>query len=420
MDFEKWVKRYPPVRQEQLRAGREKALQSGLLRKKDARVGNFIKVETTTNATDPRNISPREDEFMSVVGPYIAAVEKHAHHARFLVKGMNLAKRNAKMSPLLAKKRFIEIDYARFDMTINRSMLEVERTLMTSTFPRTVFPELHEAYDLMMQTTGTSSLGTRYTKLGGRNSGDLTTSIGNGLLNRFAVWMCLRKLPPSSWVSFHEGDDGIIGVDTDLLNQVVDNLQFLWTVGFQPKMDVYNHIVQTSFCGRFLVDTPGGLESYCDPLRTLSKIHTTCAMGDARELMCAKTLSYAFTDGTTPMVGPYSYAISTILSREISVVRLEDRLRRLVKSNELPWFFAEALRKQGVDIRALSSRPRPEVNNELRAAFAMRTGISIREQLEFEAVCWGWLSSGRVGDDLEARDIPFCYKPNVWYDINPY
>jgi hypothetical protein len=418
--FAKWLMRYPEARRTELTQGRDKALQCGLLLSKHARVANFLKIETSNNATDPRNISPREEEFMAVLGPYIAAVEKQAHHAPFLVKGMNLKKRDKKMAVLLMKKRFIEIDFTRFDMTIARPLLELERTLVLAAFPRAQHPEVHAAYDLMLQTCGSSTLGTRYKRMGGRNSGDLTTSIGNGLINRFAIWMCLRKLPKGSWVSFHEGDDGIIGIDEDQLEQAVSNLQFLWTLGLQPKIDVYNDISQSSFCGRFLAATPTGLKTYCDPLRTLSKIHTTTATGDGKELMCAKTLSYAYTDGETPMVGPYSYAISEILRRTISRGRLERRLTALVKSNDLPWFFAEALRREGVSQLALSSRPRPVVDNELRAAFALRTGITIREQLDFEDTCWKWLDEGYVRDDLIPREIPFTYKPNVWFDINPY
>lgn len=418
LEFDKWVSRYPAVRQQQLRDGQEKANRYGLLPTKSASVQVFVKIETTTNATDPRNISPREDDFMAVLGPYVAAVERKAHQAPFLVKGMDLGKRDRKMGRLLSKKRFIEIDYSRFDMTINRSMLEVERTIVTAPFPRHLHPELHRCYDLMMSTKGSSQLGTLYSRLGGRNSGDLTTSIGNGLLNRFAVWYCLRKLPERSWVSFHEGDDGIIGVDEDVLDQAIANLQFLWTVGFQPKMDIYNDINQTSFCGRFLASTPDGLTTYCDPLRTMSKIHTTCASGDAKELMCAKTLSYAYTDGSTPVVGPYAYVVSELLREQLTRNRIEKTLNRLLKTNDLPWFYAEAARLHGFT-QVLSARPRPKVNHELRAAFALRTGITIAEQINLESRFWGWLEQGMILDDIEPIHVPFTYKPNVWYDLNP-
>jgi hypothetical protein len=419
MDFEKWLKRYPEQRRVELREGRDTALQYGLLASKHARVQNFLKTETTTNATDPRNISPREEVFMAVLGPFIAAIEKLAHKAPFLVKGMNLRKRNRKMAKLLTKKRFIEIDFSRFDMTIGEILLEIERTIMTNPFPREYFPELHEAYDKMMKTLGASLLGTLYARLGGRNSGDLTTSIGNGGLNYFSVWMCLRKLPEGSWVSYHEGDDGVIGVDEEYLDQALENLQFLWALGLQPKMDVYTDINQTSFCGRFLAETPEGLQSYCDPLRTLSKIHTTCAQGDKIELMCAKMLSYACTDGETPVVGPYAFAISEVLRQQLDEKRLKGALVRLLKSNELPWFYAEALRLNGVD-KALSSRPRPIINEELRAVFALRTGITIKEQLDLEDIFWAWLEAGEVRDDLTPRELPYTLKPNVWYSLDPY
>lgn len=423
LPFEKWVQRYPEQRRLQLAQGRAEAEQVGLLLKKHARVSNFIKIETTNNFTDPRNISPREDVFMSVVGPFIAAVEHQAHRAPFLVKGLNLKKRDAKMAKLRMYQAFIEIDFARFDMTVNRALLEVERTLICSKFPRDLFPELHRAYDLMMETHGKSTMGTLYHRLGGRNSGDLTTSIGNGLLNRFGIWLCLRKLEdPEGFkasLSAHEGDDGLIGVFRNQLDQAVANLQFLWVLGLQPKIDVYHDISQTSFCGRFLADTEDGIVSYADPLRTLTKIHTTCASGPGKELMCAKALSYLHTDGTTPIIGAYSYAVSEVLRKEVTPQKMRRRLAHLLRSNDLPWAFAESLRRTPREIESvLSSRPRPEINNELRAAFAIRTGYSIKEQLDIEAQCYAWAEQGHLDERIVPRELEWVWKPNVKYILD--
>jgi hypothetical protein len=358
--------------------------------------------------------------FMAVLGPAIAAVERKAHKAPFLVKGADLRKRDRAMTKLLAYDAFIEIDFARFDTTIGVELLEAERKMTTRPFPRNLYPELHRAYDLMMRTNGASRHGTTYARDGGRNSGDLTTSIGNGLLNRLAIWGCLRKLPRGAWISFHEGDDGIIGIRSDYVEEAKEALNFLWVYGLNAKLDIYCDIHQTSFCGRFLAQTPEGLKSYADPLRTMAKLHVTCATGDVKELMCAKALSYLHTDHETPVIGPWAYAVSTILKKELSEKRLRRALQRLLTTRELPWFYREALMRSPQLIDAgLSSRP-SRVDEELRAAFSLRTGISIKRQYEMEACFTRWVKQGFVDDGLSRVEISWVWKPNVHYNINPH
>lgn len=299
-------------------------------------------------------------------------------------------------------------------------MLEIERILVLCMFPRSYWPEVHKAYDLMMETRATSAFGTLYTKVGGRQSGDLTTSIGNGLLNRFAVWMCLRKLPSKAWASFHEGDDGLIGVDEEYLDEALEALNFLWSVGFQGKIDVYNSLHQTSFCGRFLAETPDGLKSYADPLRTMTKLHTTCSSGKPKELMCAKALSYLHTDSFVPIIGPWASVVSEVLLREVGRVKARRALVRLLHTREIPWHLRSYLLRKGtlnednVD-DCLSSRP-AVVDEELRGLYALRTGISIRQQLDMERRLEEWRDGITTIPPIE---VAWVWKPNCHYNINP-
>jgi len=152
-------------------------------------------------------------------------------------------------------------------------------------------------------------------------------------LNRFAVWYCLRKIPRKEWEAFHEGDDGLIGCSEEWLPKIKECLQFLWSVGFQGKIDVYNHISQTSFCGRFLAEVNGELTSYADPLRSMAKLHLTTASGDAKTLICAKAMSYLHTDSNTPIIGPWSRAVTSILLPLIGREKMRDKLKALIKTN---------------------------------------------------------------------------------------
>ncbi|APG76280.1 hypothetical protein 2 [Hubei tombus-like virus 42] len=313
LPFDQWVKRYPKWRRKQLEIAKMKVDKVGIT-SKDARVRNFIKRETTHKFTDPRNISPRTDEFLVTVGPYISAIEKHAHHAPFLVKGMGLKMRAKKMDKLLGFGRYLEVDFTRFDKTISADIIRiVEKYLLTKPYSRD-----HHAYHQCMKqlttTSGVSYFGTRYKVKGTRCSGDAHTSLGNGLINRFIIWLCLRKLPQNAWDSMHEGDDGIIGVSLSYVNQAVYNLQFLACLGFESKLKVCKSIEEVVFCGRRHVRTAKESATICDVIRTMRKFNTTCSLGPPDLLLYAKALSYNYTDADTPIIGPVSYAVARCLA----------------------------------------------------------------------------------------------------------
>ncbi|UXD80113.1 putative RNA-dependent RNA polymerase, partial [Linepithema humile C virus 1] len=209
--FETWVKRYDQRRRVELRAALNRLEEGGYPMPGVAKVKNFVKFETTDKFVDPRNISPREDEFLAGVGPYIAAIEQAAKNAEFLVKGLCPRKRATRLEWLREYSDYISIDFERFDQTITPDVLRIfERYILTRPFRQ------HDSYIRLVQlsakTAGVSRFGTRYQVEGTRCSGDAWTSVANGLLNRFLVWLCLRKLPSTSWKSAHEGDDGIIAL----------------------------------------------------------------------------------------------------------------------------------------------------------------------------------------------------------------
>lgn len=176
--------------------------------KRDAVVKNFLKIETSTNLTDPRNISPRSDEFLCVIGPTIAAIEHRLCAAPFLVKGIDCHARDRKLSsghrPLSSFSHFVETDYSRFDLSISLEYLQdVETVFLTANADE----QFRNCYFLAFQTTGVNEIGLSYRVTGTRCSGDAHTSIANGLINHFNTWLVFQNLPPNSWVSFHEGDE---------------------------------------------------------------------------------------------------------------------------------------------------------------------------------------------------------------------
>lgn len=310
---------------------------------------------------------------LSILGPCISSIEHHLINAPFLVKGIDLPARDRKMTKLLNYDTYVETDYSRFDMTISEDWLElIQNPVLKSFIPDD--EHFSAALDLSIRTKGVSSCGLTYNIVGTRCSGDAHTSIGNGILNAFNTFLLFEDLMTENKVSedvvaFHEGDDGVIAL-TAPYSSLAPRVFLLNTMGFVVKAFITQDITAVSFCGRFLYDDEGKIASYCDPVRTLSKIHITMSQGDLKKLLLAKVMSYSHTDGSTPIIGPVCIA-----------------LRRLLKQHDGVWVRRRAMLDRYV-FRTYSNvdfdKFQTEVKPACRYAFAMRTGVSPEVQIRLE------------------------------------
>lgn len=357
---------------------------------KDAIVKCFLKIETSIKAGDPRNISPRSDEFLSIIGPYISAIE---HCLRFhprLVKGMSVEQRDEKLRFLLAFSDFLEGDYARLDMSVSYSYLElVEYQFLCAPFDTDEHWLYRFAMRLAMTTFGVSEIGLSYVIRGTRCSGDAHTSIGNGTINDFNNFICFEPLPIDCCDSVAEGDDGAVGITREYVDQFIYNLHVLPCLGYQIKVDHYISIDQVSFCGRFLVDHYDKMLSTCDLRRALAKIHTICSEGDPESLALAKMISYYCTDSSTPIIGVFVTVVINLLLPKVSKRRL---FRAVGHLNSNYW---ERLKLQYVDFDR-DDYPFVAVPSVKRAMIARRTGFSPGMQIRFEEYYKGFLTLGFI------------------------
>lgn len=397
--FEEWLKRYPEVRRAQLRAARDEVLRQGEITSKDAVVKNFLKRETTSTYVDPRNISPRSDAFLAILGPYISAIEHKAIRNRYLVKGLTPRQRAKKVDWLVEFGRFLEIDYSRFDMTISPEIINIfELAVLKKPFPFGEHALYHQALDHTLRTSGISSFGTRYNREGGRCSGDAHTSIGNGLLNYFLTWVCLRGLPQHAWRSVHEGDDGIVGFQAKYWDQVRANMAFLDVLGFKVKLKLSKNVEEVVFCGRHFFWTSEGMREMADVPRSLKKFNTTMSLGRNKILLLAKALSYNYTDADTPLLGALTYSLVRVL-RDDPECQSPRRLRSALAAIKAErWMIRDA----GVTVTAdCAHRVRPpRVPPEARAVCALTDGISFHLQQALEKEYLGWVHLGHVPSEI--------------------
>lgn len=414
LSLEDWCARYPLTRQEQLKQANDRVKTFGW---KPAHliVKNFLKIETSDNGTDPRNISPRSDEFLASVGPFVSALEHVCVDHPALVKGLDLVKRDMKLGGdlnpgchfaegLNCFSDFFETDYSRFDLSISAAFISVvERVFLASPFLGS--PDFLRLLPWLVQTVGLNDLDLTYTVLGTRCSGDCHTSIMNGLINHFNTWLCLFNLPTGSWISFHEGDDALIASRSVSPDTIVHNLHLMPVLGFQLKLDVFTDVNLTSFCGRHLFNDDLVLSSHCDLLRSLVKFHTICADGDSQALLLAKSLSYYYTDKHTPVVGTLCHVIISLLLPVVNPRRLRRAMSHLMSDF---WF-----RETHSGFVYLDTYPRVKPTPHCRLSVSTRSGITVDHQIELERYYMSWLTLGYLPSKITPILLDSTFKVNM-------
>lgn len=272
---------------------------------------------------------------------------------------------------------FLETDYTRFDRSISlEALTNIQDCIFEHVFPEASHPLFHQALKLARTTNGKSSLGVGYSVEGTRCSGDAHTSIGNGLINAFNTYVCLRHLPNASWSSVHEGDDGIIGLESRYHRNALEGLSLLGPLGYNIKLDQYNQLCDVSFCGRHFYEEDGRLRDHADVLRSLDKMHTSVSGHRADALLLAKMMSYYSTDRDTPLIGPLTYHLIRALQGQ---VKKHCTARALEGATRERWATRE------YQLHVDDHRPPPNITWQARVSVARRTGITIDEQLWLES-----------------------------------
>jgi len=355
---------------------------------------------------------------LSIFGPYVSEIEHQLINHPNLVKGISLAKRDSKLGTgsgtngsLPSFSHYLETDYSRYDLSISAAYIRhIERIFLALPF---VHDDAYlELLPWLEVTKGVSDLGLTYTVLGTRCSGDAHTSIANGLINHFNTWVALFELPVDSWCSYHEGDDGIIGVSSEWVDQAVYNMHIMPVLGYQLKLDVYRSLGDASFCGRFLLDRFGTVSSYCDLRRTLSKLHTICSDGDAESLLLAKMISYYHTDRSTPIVGALATVIIQLLLPRVSKRRLTRAMSHLRRDF---WF----RNKFDGELMFRDSYPFVAPDALLRAFVSTRCGLNPITQQRLEAYYLSWLNLGYIPSVIDKILDEWVVKFNQHIHGNP-
>jgi len=163
-----------------------------------------------------------------------------------------------------------------------------------------------------------------------RLSGESMTSIANGLINAFNMWVAQGEPPLNLFLGLFEGDDGLVP-ELPGVNYVATASLFGFELTLVPHVNYYT----ANFCGRYL--THRG--SMCDFMRTISKFHLSSNSSFKREqLLKAKSLSYLATDYHTPVIGAMCWAFVQRLHKVIPRFDHDMHLRRFLADTHVSVF----------------------------------------------------------------------------------
>lgn len=219
------------------------------LKGKDVDVMSFIKEESYPSPKHARMINARNDRFKVCIGPFFQAISDYVFTKPFFIKLIPVRQRAAYVNMLLGKcAKIFESDFTSYESSHNPEVMEGVEFLfyrhMTKLLPnQNVFLYL---LSFLIQ-ENVIKLGHILMKLWGkRMSGEMNTSLGNSIMNKLLFEYAAFVLKIVI-LSVHEGDDGLIGIDSDV--NIEDIEAIINSLGYMIKLIQHKYVGDASFCG---------------------------------------------------------------------------------------------------------------------------------------------------------------------------
>lgn len=309
--FNTWIEKtkYPRWRKDQLRKVWED-IDSDQMRTSAGECESFIKWESYPEYKHARPINSRDDEFKVRTGPIFKLIEEEVFKLGAFIKKIPVEDRPGYISERLKVdgNYYVGTDYSSFEASfIERILRAVEFRLYR--FMIKALPGRHdfEAQIEQMVTNGVCKYGTfRAWVLGGRRSGDMCTSLGNGFTNLVVMEFLCSKYKCGPVLGVVEGDDGLFS-----FSKVHPPVEAFEKLGFRIKLERHAELETASFCG--LIFDSQDLVNICDPTEALacfgwiSPLYLRSKKSKIDSIMRAKALSYAVQYKGCPIVGSLAH-----------------------------------------------------------------------------------------------------------------
>ena len=366
VSIERWLSRthYPEWRKAQLRLAFNAVSVPGW--KEYHHIKGHIKREFYMSYKQARGINARGDWSKARFGPYAKLMEDAVFSLPDFVKHIPIVDRPQYIKDRLGTQGpFYVTDYTAFESHMVKEIMELIECKIYAYLLQN-FPGVAKEYENCLTGMNCISLNGNKLKVRGRRmSGDMVTSLGNGLTNMVMAHY-LAYLNDSTITGVFEGDDGLFVVHGQWKPKVEEYKQN----GFNIKIDAVDSFGAASFCG--IICDEEALESIADPYRRLARFGWTlspCMWGlkNHKGLLKAKAMSLGCELPHCPMF----WALAKRTYEELQGVECiwhecdfwESELRRLTKNSPF-------------------SPARPHIRT--RMLFQDMFEISVAEQIDFE------------------------------------
>jgi hypothetical protein len=221
----------------------------------------FIKLENYTNGTiyewgdykPPRVISSRSDHVKIAVGPMIKAIEEQVYKLPYFIKHVPIPERPRYITEHVQTTgcRYMASDYTSFECGFTPDFMRVCEFALYRHMLRNCPTQLDNMRAFERQCTGLNRVHLSDVSCymaARRQSGEMTTSLGNGFSNLAMTAFFLRDvIDIKDLRCVVEGDDGLFAIPPQYAN-LVKPKQYE-SLGFMIKTEWHDVVNEASFCG---------------------------------------------------------------------------------------------------------------------------------------------------------------------------
>lgn len=327
-----WLKESPYTqdrRDELMEEYRKNVYELNVVKKPNfEKLESFIKDEFYMEPKTFRTINSRIEFFKCLVGPIIHAVEKEVFKLPYFIKKIPVAERAQYIMDNIYTPGNITSgsDASNWEGSMKAKIMDSCEIPMFRHMTRNL-PEHNSFMNLYRHLLLNNQLcfsGFYCEILSRRMSGEMSTSVGNGITNLLLVLFTASKQRIAIKIVV-EGDDALVSSPVMIIDKYFKRL------GFNYVLTQFDSINESSFCGLIFADTKHTIR---DPIKTILKLgwctqqYINSSYKVRMQLLRAKALSLKCEMGNCPLLGPLADRIIE-LTKHISVRK---SIRTMVKS----------------------------------------------------------------------------------------
>lgn len=346
---------------------------------------SFIKEEAYPEIKAPRGIYSRTDRFKVFVGPLISKIQKIVFSNKAFIKNVPVSERAQYIEDLFESSLgdVYAGDYTAYESHFTEEYMKAiefvaydymcENNVMAQTVLRIFKKAVSSTNYIIFKQVELSVEATRM-------SGEMNTSLGNGLVNLIIINYICTQIHACSVTCIVEGDDSLFKTKASVTDK-----DFLYC-GLTCKLEKHSEINTASFCG--LIFDPENKTIVTDPIKVILKTPylprkwVNVGINVRMQILKCKALSIRWQYPNCPILVAYSeYILKNTCTFSVRKSILEyfkgEQEYNLMKTD------FSSIQKKTLDA-ILKDCPTSNISINSRLIMERKFNISVEEQLELE------------------------------------